>query len=137
MNGRSVLYISHVLEVVEQVCDRVVVLGKGRVLANASPAELKRTMEHSSLESVFTELVEQTDTRSTARELVSSMEAMHAQRPLAQYEDEGTGGSRHSSRCRSRRHGCNLSLRCWCGIYTTDSSTTVSSAKMRRHESPS
>ncbi len=77
-NGRSVLYISHVLEVVEQVCDRVIVLGKGRVLANASPAELKRTMERSSLESVFTELVQQTDTRSTARDLVSSMEAMHA-----------------------------------------------------------
>ncbi len=76
--GRSVLYISHVLEVVEQVCDRVVVLGKGRVLANAAPAELKRTMEHSSLESVFVELVQQTDTRSTARDLVSAMEENHA-----------------------------------------------------------
>lgn len=76
--GRSVLYISHVLEVVEQVCDRVVVLGKGRLLADAAPAELKRAMEHSSLESVFAELVQQTDTRSTARELVTSMEENHA-----------------------------------------------------------
>lgn len=33
--GKAVLYISHVLEVVEQVCDRVVVLAKGRVLADA------------------------------------------------------------------------------------------------------
>ena len=76
--GRSVLYISHVLEVVEQVCDRVVVLAKGRVLADAAPAELKRTMEHSNLEGVFAQLVEQSDTRSTARELVTCMDGMHA-----------------------------------------------------------
>ena len=76
--GRTVLYISHVLEVVEQVCDRVVVLGKGRVLADAAPAELKRTMAHSSLEDVFAELVKQTDTRLTARQLVASMGATHA-----------------------------------------------------------
>ena len=76
--GRSVLYISHVLEVVEQVCDRVVVLGRGRVLADAAPGDLKRTMEHSSLESVFAELVQQTDTRATAQELVASMGAIDA-----------------------------------------------------------
>ena len=76
--GRTVLYISHVLEVVEQVCDRVVVLGKGRILANAAPAELKRTMAHSSLENAFAELVQQTDTRLTARQLVASMGATYA-----------------------------------------------------------
>lgn len=76
--GRSVLYISHVLEVVEQVCDRVVVLGKGRVLADAPPAELKRTMAHTSLENVFAELVKQTDTRAIAREMVASLGAIDA-----------------------------------------------------------
>lgn len=71
--GKAVLYISHVLEVVEQVCDRVVVLAKGRVLADAPPADLKRTMELSSLEHVFAELVQQSDTRAVAREIVAAM----------------------------------------------------------------
>jgi ABC-2 type transport system ATP-binding protein len=38
--GKAVLYISHVLEVVEQVCDRVIVIAKGRVLADSPPSEL-------------------------------------------------------------------------------------------------
>ena len=36
--GKAVLYISHVLEDVEQVCNRVIVIAKGRVLADAAPA---------------------------------------------------------------------------------------------------
>ncbi len=72
--GKAVLYISHVLEVVEQVCDRVIVLAKGRVLANAPPSELTRLMHLPNLEQVFAELVQQQDTRSVARDLVSAME---------------------------------------------------------------
>ncbi len=39
--GKAILYISHVLEVVELVCDRVIVIAKGRILADAPPSELK------------------------------------------------------------------------------------------------
>ena len=35
--GKAILYISHVLEVVERVCDRVIVLSKGNVVADAAP----------------------------------------------------------------------------------------------------
>lgn len=75
--GKAVLYISHVLEVVEQVCHRVVVIAKGRVLADAPPAELTQMMHLSSLEHVFAQLVQQQDTRTTARELVAAMGALH------------------------------------------------------------
>ncbi len=71
--GKAVLYISHVLEVVEQVCDRVVVIAKGRILADASPAELTRRMQLGDLESVFAQLVEQQDTRAVAAQLVEAM----------------------------------------------------------------
>ncbi len=76
--GKAVLYISHVLEVVEQVCDRVIVLAKGRVLADAPPAELVRMMQLPTLERVFAELVEQQDTRAVAKELVRAMEVQGA-----------------------------------------------------------
>jgi ABC-2 type transport system ATP-binding protein len=77
-NGKSVLYISHVLEVVELVCDRVLILAKGKLLANASPAELKASMQSGNLESVFSRLVSQEDTRAKAKALVDSITVPHA-----------------------------------------------------------
>ena len=75
--GKAILYISHVLEVVEQVCDRVIVLSRGRVVADASPQELTRMTALPSLEHVFAQLVRQTDTSEIARELVQTMGDRH------------------------------------------------------------
>jgi ABC-2 type transport system ATP-binding protein len=76
--GKAVLYISHVLEVVEQVCDRVVILAKGTVLADAPPKELTRLNQQPTLERVFAQLVQQTDTASLAEDLVHVMQVDHA-----------------------------------------------------------
>ena len=71
--GKAILYISHVMEVVERVCGRVIVLSKGKVVADASPQELTRLTRLGSLESVFARLVQQSDTEQVARELVEVM----------------------------------------------------------------
>jgi ABC-2 type transport system ATP-binding protein len=71
--GKAVLYISHVLEVVEQICTRVVVIAKGKILADASPSELSGNMHLNNLESVFAQLVQQEDTKSVARDLVDAI----------------------------------------------------------------
>jgi ABC-2 type transport system ATP-binding protein len=76
--GKAVLYISHVLEVVEQVCSRVVVIAKGRILADAPPSELARLMSLPNLESVFAQLVQQQETASVARQIVEVMRIPHA-----------------------------------------------------------
>lgn len=76
--GKAVLYISHVLETVEQICDRVIVIAKGKVLADAKPAELTQLMSLPNLESVFAQLVEQQDTRSAAQQIVEVMKIRHA-----------------------------------------------------------
>jgi ABC-2 type transport system ATP-binding protein len=75
--GKAVLYISHVLEVVEQICSRVVVLGQGKILADASPSELLGMMQLENLEKVFAQLVQQEDTRSVARDLVDIIRVQH------------------------------------------------------------
>jgi ABC-2 type transport system ATP-binding protein len=71
--GKAILYISHVLEVVERVCHRVIVLAKGKVVADAAPRDLTRLMELPTLESVFAQLVQHTDTQQVARELVDAI----------------------------------------------------------------
>jgi len=75
--GKAILYISHVLEVVERVCGRVIVLAKGKVVADAAPNELTRLMELPTLESVFAQLVKQTNTQQVAREMVDVMKVHH------------------------------------------------------------
>ncbi len=76
--GRAILYISHVLETVEQICNRVIVIAKGRVVADARPAELVKLKGLPNLESVFAQLVEQQETRRVARDIVDVIEASHA-----------------------------------------------------------
>jgi ABC-2 type transport system ATP-binding protein len=76
--GKAVIYISHVLEVVEQICSRVIVIAKGRVLADAHPAELTKLMSLPNLESVFAQLVQQQDTRSLAQQMVEVMQIGHS-----------------------------------------------------------
>ena len=76
--GNAVLYISHVLEVVEQVCNRVIVIAKGRVLADARPADLTLLMSLPNLESVFAQLVQQQDTRTLAEEIMEVMQIGHS-----------------------------------------------------------
>jgi ABC-2 type transport system ATP-binding protein len=76
--GKAILYISHVLEVVELICNRVIVIARGRILADATPSELKTSLQLANLESVFAQLVQQQDTQSVARELVEIMAVHHA-----------------------------------------------------------
>lgn len=73
--GKAVLYISHVLEVVEQVCDQVIILAGGKVLANAAPQELTQLTAQPTLERVFAQMVQQTNTVAAAEDLVRLMHA--------------------------------------------------------------
>jgi ABC-2 type transport system ATP-binding protein len=75
--GKAILYISHVLEVVELVCHRVIVIAKGKILADAPPAELRQSLQLANLESVFAQLIHQQDTQCVAREIVGTMAAQH------------------------------------------------------------
>ena len=76
--GKAILYISHVMEVVEQICNRVVVIAKGRIVADARPDDLASLMRLPNLEKVFAQLVEQQDTRTAAQEIVEVMRINHA-----------------------------------------------------------
>lgn len=54
-NGGTVLFSSHVLEVVENLCDRVAIIHKGKLIALGTPEEITQSSE-STLEDIFLEM---------------------------------------------------------------------------------
>jgi len=68
--GKAILYSSHVLEVVEKICSRVVVLHRGRIVAHDSVERLRGMMALASLEEVFAELTRQEDPAAVADDIV-------------------------------------------------------------------
>jgi ABC-2 type transport system ATP-binding protein len=64
--GRMILLSSHRMDVVESLCGRVVILHKGRVVADGTPRELERLRQSRSLDEVFALVTEQEDYTSRA-----------------------------------------------------------------------
>ena len=74
-DGKTILYSSHVLDVVERVCDRVLIIEDGRLLADGAIDALKASAERGSLEDVFRQL---TDTEGTASGASGVIEALRS-----------------------------------------------------------
>ena len=73
--GRMILYSSHVLDVLEKVCSRVLILCKGRVVAHDSIEHLRESMHESSLEGIFGQLTREHDHRAVAEHILEVMQA--------------------------------------------------------------
>jgi ABC-2 type transport system ATP-binding protein len=72
--GKVVLFSSHEMEIVERVCSRVVILHKGRIVANDSIQQLRALMSLPTLEDIFSQLAVEQDTPAITRQLVELME---------------------------------------------------------------
>jgi ABC-2 type transport system ATP-binding protein len=72
-SGRIIVYSSHVLEVVEKVCSRAIIIHKGSVVADDSVAHLRKLMRLPSLEEIFSQLVVKEDTEARARQILASI----------------------------------------------------------------
>ena len=55
--GRCVLFSSHIMQEVAQLCDRIVVIAKGRVVADESPDALRVQTGESNLEEAFVKII--------------------------------------------------------------------------------
>jgi sodium transport system ATP-binding protein len=56
-SGKCVLFSTHILQEVSAVCDRVVVIARGRVVAEGTPAELVERTGEANLEDAFVQLI--------------------------------------------------------------------------------
>jgi ABC-2 type transport system ATP-binding protein len=73
--GKVILYTSHILDVVEKLCTRVIVLHEGRVVADDSVKQLRTLLASNSLEQVFAHLVLRQDPERTARDIADVVTA--------------------------------------------------------------
>jgi ABC-2 type transport system ATP-binding protein len=73
VEGKIILYTSHILEVIEKLCSRVMILHRGRVAANDRVEHLRDLMRLPSLEEIFRELVVEEDTERVAKDIVEVM----------------------------------------------------------------
>ncbi len=72
--GKVILYISHVLEIVERVCAKVIIIYKGRIMADDSVGNLRSLMSLPTLEDIFSELVQQQNMEDVARDIADVMQ---------------------------------------------------------------
>jgi len=54
--GKTIVYSSHILDVVERVCQRVIIIDKGRMLLDGEPEKLVADHNAGTLERLFTQL---------------------------------------------------------------------------------
>ncbi|HEV2324186.1 MAG TPA: ABC transporter ATP-binding protein [Terracidiphilus sp.] len=73
--GKVVLFSSHELDTVERVSTRVVILHKGKIVADDSIERLRLLTELPSLEAIFSQLAVEQDTSSIARQIADLIHA--------------------------------------------------------------
>lgn len=73
-SGKVIFYSSHILEVVENICDRVIIINKGEIVADEKITRLKELTSQKTLENIFSELVNIKDIDSVSKDLSNLIE---------------------------------------------------------------
>ena len=73
--GKTVLLSSHEMDTVERVCSRVIILSKGRIVADDSIEQLRTLMSLPTLERVFSQLALEQDTETISSEIAEVIES--------------------------------------------------------------
>ena len=73
--GKTLVYSSHILDVVERVCDRVLIIDKGRLLVDGAPAALVAEHGAGTLEHLFAQLTGAVDLEARAEDFARTFRA--------------------------------------------------------------
>jgi ABC-2 type transport system ATP-binding protein len=73
--GKIVLFSSHELETVERLCSHVVILHRGKVVADDSIERLRVLMALPTLEGIFSQLAVEQDSEAVSREIADLIHA--------------------------------------------------------------
>ncbi len=72
--GKTIFYCSHMMDVVEKVSDRIVLISEGQILANGSFEELQEQLGRKSLENIFSSLTSSESPSMKAHEMIDLLE---------------------------------------------------------------
>jgi ABC-2 type transport system ATP-binding protein len=72
--GRTIFFCSHVLEVVERVCTRIVIINRGEVIAEGTAAGIAESAGQPTLERAFVALTGTRDAAQVTRDLLEALE---------------------------------------------------------------
>jgi len=72
--GKTIFYSSHIMDVVEKISDRIIIINKGEIIADGDFESLKASAHQSSLETIFTSLTGEEQHQSTAGQFVNILE---------------------------------------------------------------
>lgn len=70
--GKTIFYCSHVMDVVERICHRIIIIDKGTIIANGSFDELQEMNKGKSLEGIFSQLTGSSGHAEKASEFISA-----------------------------------------------------------------
>jgi len=73
--GKTIVYSSHLLDVVERVCDRVIMIDKGRLLLDGKPDELVASHSSGTLERLFTKMTGGDELEQRAKDFAKTFRA--------------------------------------------------------------
>ncbi len=76
--GKTILFCSHVLEVVERLCTRIVIINDGLVVADGTPEAISEQTGHASLENAFHQITGAADADEKAEEFLQALEGLKA-----------------------------------------------------------
>lgn len=72
--GKTILFCSHILEVVERICTRIVIINEGKTVAGGTTAEIAAETGTETLEEAFTRLTGGRDAGETSADLIAALE---------------------------------------------------------------
>lgn len=71
--GKTIFYSSHIMDVVEKISSRIILLAEGRIVADGSFDELKLQSKEGSLEKIFNQLTGFNEHKSIAESIVTTV----------------------------------------------------------------
>ncbi len=72
--GKTVLFCSHILDVVDRMCSKIVIINRGRLVASGTSEDLKHETGEASLEAAFGKLTGGQDVGRVAADFLSALE---------------------------------------------------------------
>lgn len=72
--GKTVLFCSHILEVVDRMCSKIVIINQGQLVASGTSEEIKRETDSATLESAFGKLTGGQNVGQVAADFLSALE---------------------------------------------------------------